>query len=136
MQFKQRYAGYQVPVLSLNEKELEIVNSSTDIRIEVKGATRKRSSIKAKVPVEDADMEDEVSEDADADSVVAPDSEVTIVSPKSSLLEEGEPNADGTKTAKKPASQAFVSLVDILPPLPAKGNFSVETIKKSLYFFS
>jgi len=30
----------------------------------------------------------------------------------------------------------FVSLIDILPPLPKKGDFDVENIKKSLYFFS
>ncbi|KAF8626667.1 hypothetical protein AX15_004758 [Amanita polypyramis BW_CC] len=30
----------------------------------------------------------------------------------------------------------FVNLTDILPPLPKKGDFKVETIKKSLYFFS
>ena len=30
----------------------------------------------------------------------------------------------------------FVNLVDIMPPLPEKGHFDVNTIKKSLYFFS
>ena len=30
----------------------------------------------------------------------------------------------------------FVRLVDLLPPLPSKGEFDVNTIKKSLYFFS
>ena len=30
----------------------------------------------------------------------------------------------------------FVDLCDLLPPLPQKGNFDVETIKKSQYFFS
>lgn len=30
----------------------------------------------------------------------------------------------------------FVNLVDVLPPLPTKGQFDVSTIKKSLYFFS
>lgn len=30
----------------------------------------------------------------------------------------------------------FVSLVDILPPLPKKGDFNVEAIKASQYFFS
>lgn len=30
----------------------------------------------------------------------------------------------------------FVSLVDILPPLPKKGDFKVEAIKASQYFFS
>jgi DNA-directed RNA polymerase len=32
--------------------------------------------------------------------------------------------------------QKFVNLVDILPKLPEKGEFSVQTIKNSLYFFS
>lgn len=30
----------------------------------------------------------------------------------------------------------FVNLVDILPPLPAKGMFDVSAIKESQYFFS
>lgn len=30
----------------------------------------------------------------------------------------------------------FVNVADILPPLPKKGDFKVENIKKSLYFFS
>jgi DNA-directed RNA polymerase, mitochondrial len=30
----------------------------------------------------------------------------------------------------------FVDVVDLLPELPKKGDFKVETIKKSLYFFS
>ena len=30
----------------------------------------------------------------------------------------------------------FVNLTDLLPPLPAKGNFKVEAIKGSQYFFS
>jgi len=30
----------------------------------------------------------------------------------------------------------FVDLIDLMPPLPKKGNFDVETIKGSQYFFS
>jgi DNA-directed RNA polymerase len=30
----------------------------------------------------------------------------------------------------------FVNLTDLLPPVPAKGNFKVEAIKSSQYFFS
>ena len=30
----------------------------------------------------------------------------------------------------------FIDLVDLLPPLPSKGEFDVSTIKKSVYFFS
>jgi DNA-directed RNA polymerase, mitochondrial len=35
-----------------------------------------------------------------------------------------------------PAYKQFVPLLSVLPPLPPKGDFSVETIKRSLYFFS
>lgn len=30
----------------------------------------------------------------------------------------------------------FINLVDLIPPLPEKGSFRVEQIKKSEYFFS
>jgi DNA-directed RNA polymerase, mitochondrial len=42
---------------------------------------------------------------------------------------------DNDEPQQQPKSQ-FVDLVDILPPLPKKGGFDVNTIKKSLYFFS
>lgn len=35
-----------------------------------------------------------------------------------------------------PAHKQFVPLQALLPRLPAKGDFSVDTIRKSLYFFS
>ncbi|THG95963.1 hypothetical protein EW026_g5773 [Hermanssonia centrifuga] len=43
--------------------------------------------------------------------------------------EEGNDNDDEL-------DKRFVNLVDILPPLPVKGQFDVSTIKGSLYFFS
>ena len=33
-------------------------------------------------------------------------------------------------------SRKFINVGDVLPPLPKKGDFNVETIKKSRYFFS
>ena len=49
--------------------------------------------------------------------------------------EEGEDDeeepADGVVDDRR-----FVDLIAVLPPLPEKGNFNVETIKHSLYFFS
>jgi DNA-directed RNA polymerase len=51
-----------------------------------------------------------------------------------------------TKAAKKKKAEQdkaaiellgkFVDLTDILPPLPKKGNFRVESIKSAQYFFS
>lgn len=45
--------------------------------------------------------------------------------------EDDEMDADTRLLAGK-----FVNLTDLLPPLPAKGNFKVEAIKGSQYFFS
>jgi len=45
--------------------------------------------------------------------------------------EEDETGADTRLLAGK-----FVNFTDLLPPLPAKGNFKVEAIKSSQYFFS
>lgn len=45
--------------------------------------------------------------------------------------EEDETDADTRLLAGK-----FVNFTDLLPPLPAKGNFKVEAIKSSQYFFS
>jgi len=45
--------------------------------------------------------------------------------------EDDETDADTRLLAGK-----FVNFTDLLPPLPAKGNFKVEAIKGSQYFFS
>jgi len=60
-------------------------------------------------------------------------------------LDEGEHDAeeDDDKLLEDKNDQAmmqllgkFVDLTDLLPPLPHKGSFKVENIKKSQYFFS
>ena len=43
---------------------------------------------------------------------------------------------DGTDADTKLMAGKFVNLTDLFPPLPAKGNFKVEAIKASQYFFS
>ena len=51
--------------------------------------------------------------------------------------EESDEVADDVEAPRgNTAAGKFVNLVDILPPLPAKGQFDVKTIKQSLYFFS
>lgn len=45
--------------------------------------------------------------------------------------EDDETDVDARLLAGK-----FVNLTDLLPPVPAKGNFKVEAIKGSQYFFS
>ncbi|EJU00189.1 DNA/RNA polymerase [Dacryopinax primogenitus] len=36
----------------------------------------------------------------------------------------------------KPLKTRFVNLIDIIPPVPSKGEFDIQKIKDSLYFFS
>ena len=43
---------------------------------------------------------------------------------------------DETDANTKLLAGKFVNFTDLLPPLPAKGNFKVEAIKSSQYFFS
>lgn len=69
---------------------------------------------------------------------------VTLSGKEETLV--GEKNADELDElvdASAPDGKAqaaleskFVNVTDLLPPLPKKGSFNVETIKKSLYFFS
>jgi DNA-directed RNA polymerase len=45
-------------------------------------------------------------------------------------------NVDVVEDGSDGMSARFVSLVDLIPPLPQKGDFEVSTIKNSQYFFS
>ncbi|KAG0702802.1 hypothetical protein DFH29DRAFT_982201 [Suillus ampliporus] len=57
-------------------------------------------------------------------------------SPSVTEHEEGEEDGVGEDDADSLLADKFVDLSAVLPPLPKKGDFDVETIKKSQYFFS
>lgn len=103
------------------------------------GSVRKPKSRSAKavisaLPSEVTDAAASEAEDSDAadpttlEAQLAADPDAVV---EVSSKDEKEP----PKTVDVPM-KAYVKLTDILPPLPAKGDFTVETIKKSLYFFS
>jgi DNA-directed RNA polymerase len=50
--------------------------------------------------------------------------------------EEGDDDCTGEDNIDSILVDKFVDLSAVLPPLPKKGDFDVETIKKSQYFFS
>jgi DNA-directed RNA polymerase len=50
--------------------------------------------------------------------------------------EEGDDDCAGEDDVDSVLVDKFVDLSAVLPPLPKKGDFDVETIKKSQYFFS
>lgn len=97
------------------------------------------------VSTEDAQAESNSSEKKQAADPIA------LAHDLAELLGEDEPDEDewaspqakAAKRRKVDAGKAaielmgkFVNLTDILPPLPKKGDFKVETIKGSQYFFS
>lgn len=53
-----------------------------------------------------------------------------------SLADDADEDDAGEDNADSYLANKFVDLSAVLPPLPKKGDFDVETIKKSQYFFS
>lgn len=82
----------------------------------------------------EADIEAELaeSEAAEIEEEEAPKKKTrkTRRTKAATLDENGDFNEEGVYTGK------FVELLDLLPPVPQKGDFDVKTIKRSLYFFS
>ena len=110
----------------------------------IKKSARRGSALHLPNPVEPSEDLAESAEDAEGnDATIDLDAEVEIITPRS-IAEDSkasETSEDGRKTWRKrgdaiPVTRQYVDLIDVLPILPAKGNFSVETIRKSLYFFS
>ncbi|OSX56620.1 hypothetical protein POSPLADRAFT_1175011 [Postia placenta MAD-698-R-SB12] len=126
-EFRERYKGYKIPLMTLRQgtalAKLGLMGSSAAIKelevyppqpVEnedgepVKAKRGRRKSPKQK-PVVEAENDDE------------------------DALDEEDPVGE----VEDPAiAGKFVELIDVLPPVPLKGSFDVNTIKKSLYFFS
>jgi len=87
-----------------------------------RGRPRKEPAIKTKVK-----RKVQVDEDADEDAEYG----------SKRFLTEIERQAGGDKKKMRELlTKHFVPLIDILPPLPRKGDFDIELIKQSPYFFS
>ncbi|KAL6308760.1 DNA/RNA polymerase [Sparassis latifolia] len=133
-EFRERYKGYKVPVIHLRYGRLISKHNL---------AGTEASDNVANLPGEDAVLtfpgdakaeaeasgEEVIEVDAEA---VANDEEAPKKKKKASTC-----TTDSVAVAKAAGfTGKFVELVDILPPLPQKGEFDVNTIKNSLYFFS
>lgn len=150
-QFLQRYEGYAVPVISLNDNEVRRINAGRQVKIFRKTRdkdengdpkpkkTRTRKSKKAQDPLGLGSIGgDTVEEDLDADLDTDNDLKVTdeLLTSEVVVKALSDTPGDEAELSPVPAYKQFVPLKDILPELPAKGDFTVATIKQSLYFFS
>ena len=170
-EFLLRYAGYKVPVVSLQssarKRSLSKASKggSDEVDADASAASSPSDAVLA-VPEEqlaklqgkegdlvlakptessDADVEEGADDLVDED---LPSLDASEGGPISEFGEEGDASAATTKKnarkSKKDKDEEwqtkfkakFVDLADILPPIPAKGSFDVNEIKRSLYFFS
>ncbi|KDQ52445.1 hypothetical protein JAAARDRAFT_138907 [Jaapia argillacea MUCL 33604] len=135
-EFIERYKGYKIPLVSLKAGNLfKHVRASPSVPLSPE-------TLEA-LAGEEATLDLSVS---DRDVVVEDGDDVDALMEMEAEEEEEEEKPKGKKRGRKPKfdesmsdamiAGKFVDLADVLPPLPEKGNFDVNTIKRSLYFFS
>lgn len=105
------------------ESDVDTVKEIEEDAPKKRGRPRKDTQVKRKVEVK-VEVEDE---NADEDTETR----------SKRFLTEIERQAGGDKKKlRELLTKRFVPLVDVLPPLPIKGDFDIELIRQSPYFFS
>ncbi|KAI6030315.1 hypothetical protein EDC04DRAFT_2572269 [Pisolithus marmoratus] len=137
-EFKARYADYKVPLASLRVgsflKKLKtagvrIVASPEEVA-EIKSVHT--STFDPLIAVSETEASSITSASPSPPTKRASSAKPAVAEDEESEVEEEEEGID----ADSPLADKFISLPALIPPLPKKGDFQVETIKKSLYFFS
>ncbi|KAJ3514954.1 hypothetical protein NLJ89_g2072 [Agrocybe chaxingu] len=160
-EFRERYKGYKIPLESISARG-GMIKQLAAAGTRIKAFKHQKRALRAiKDIVEFTDEESSVAEttapdELDADLEVEPKKSRTSKAEDdiedddflSTLLEgdEGMEEEEGSsKKGKKSTGELdnaallegkFVSLTDLIPPLPDKGTFNVQAIKSSQYFFS
>jgi len=151
----ERYKGYRIPVSTIKSgtllKKLAEREQKTSDEILHSAAASSSQDSKAIGPLTSteellealdiaigSDRDDaEGREHAEAESVSTKvETEATVTTPtrrKRRTKKEIEAAALGDTAFKE---SRFVELTKLLPPVPKKGTFEVNAVKKSLYFFS
>ncbi|KAH7882208.1 hypothetical protein F5I97DRAFT_1939648 [Phlebopus sp. FC_14] len=149
-EFRARYANHRIPITSLQRmfKPLHAagvrISASPEQAAEIKNCGMKMSSL-----LQVSDTEKSVISSAPAHDVIDADVEAgagdsTSTSESGSRQDEEfdaeadtEADAEDSEvTVDSGLQNKFIGLSALIPPLPKKGDFKVETIKQSLYFFS
>ncbi|KAJ3976640.1 DNA/RNA polymerase [Lentinula raphanica] len=162
-EFKERYRNYKIPLASIHSGVLTKSLKQAGTRIKV--TSKQAQSLKAiSTLVDVSDTEDSsIQENDDSADVkallvdLAKEREAAKLErgsnqePNETQEEEEEEFEDDWESPRAKAARLrkanedlqsiellgkFVNLVDLLPPLPKKGDFKVEAIKASQYFFS
>ena len=140
-QFRERYVDHKVPVASLKTsqmlKQLGVYDNATDIA--ARNVAQNNNSESTAV-VETAAMAEEEDEELETEKALERPPTVATLSREQALqlLKPGYGKRRSSSAQEKEDSLEgkFVNLVDLLLPVPSKGEFDVNKIKSSLYFFS
>lgn len=137
-EFRERYKGYKVPIASLKTsqilKQLGILDTAADIssRRPKTTAAFELSPDNADAVVEDDEGLSAVLDRPPAVSVLSKEQAVEMLKP----VRRGRGSRGKGAVTEASLEGKFVDLVDLLPPVPVKGEFDVNKIKSSVYFFS
>jgi len=123
-EFRERYKGYRVPVASL--KTLQLLK-----QLGVLEAVPETADAVVQPTEEDEEPAEIVLDRPPTVSVISKEQAVKLLKPG-----RGRGVRRSKTTAEDSLEGKFVDLLDLLPPVPAKGEFDVNKIKSSLYFFS
>ncbi|EJD05121.1 DNA/RNA polymerase [Fomitiporia mediterranea MF3/22] len=153
-EFLDRYKEYQIPLISLRSQSMLAKVKLSKADLVALGKVDAKAAANVANEVEEAESDEEVAKAIGAlpeEPDAVEDHEHAITHPSSSLsgVETTEKKKGRGRKAKVPTESAevaaqkqpeyesrFINLVDILPTLPKKGEFDVQKIKDSKYFFS
>lgn len=137
-----RYKDYIIPLSVLRSNRLaeQIAAAGAPIFDKKRSDTQVQADVVSilKHAEEDASAAVQKSKPEAAD--IETTEEVEVVLPKKRKPAKHRFTAKTTEAERELIEAAlhgnYVKLTDVLPPVPSKGNFDVNTIRKSLYFFS
>ncbi|KZT39784.1 DNA/RNA polymerase [Sistotremastrum suecicum HHB10207 ss-3] len=133
-EIRERYADYWVPIQVMNLPRMKMLLTSMGGEVPASNATigrpskraasaRKRTSKKAKAAESESPLAlsegDEAAMEGEEKLALLPDE-----------------SAPPLPSGHFPWQKSFVKLIDTLPPIPQKGDFKIDNIRQSKYFFS
>jgi len=148
-QFKERFKGFKLPLIHLQNKGGNLVRMLSDSGVRIVATPEQAKSLESIAAIV------EVSETGSSAIGEQPIGSEGGPTPDQAFLEELDEEDDsiddeweGQRKKAAAANMAreakatrellgkFVDVVDLVPPLPEKGTFRVQEIKSSPYFFS
>jgi DNA-directed RNA polymerase len=120
-------------------KQLGILDTASGMTSRRTKNTAETASETAAVPIEgDEEPAEETLDRPPKVSLLSKEQVVKLLNPGrgQATRAKGAVAQRGKSVSETSLEGKFVDLIDLLPPVPAKGEFDVNKIKSSLYFFS